>query len=44
MFPGETLVVNMWKDGNDIIFATTTKERGKVVVQGYATLKPKAKL
>lgn len=27
VFPGETLVVNAWKDKNTIIFATKTKER-----------------
>ena len=44
VFPGETLIVQCWKEGNDIIFATKTKERGLVVIQGYATLKPSPKL
>ena len=44
VFPGETLVVQCWKEGNNIVFATKTKERGLVVVQGYLTLKPVAKL
>jgi len=44
VFPGETLVVQMWKEGNNVIFATKTKERGKVAVQGVLTLKPQAKL
>jgi len=44
VFPGETLVVECWKEGENIIFTTKTKERGLVAVQGYVTLKPKAKL
>ena len=39
VFPGDTLIVQCWKDGNNIIFATKTKERGKVVIMGYVTLK-----
>lgn len=42
--PGETLVVKCWKDGDNVVFTTETKERGKVVVMGYVTLKPVAKL
>lgn len=44
VFPGETLIVNSWKDGDTIVFETTTKERGLVVLKGYATLRPQAKL
>jgi acyl dehydratase len=44
VFPGETLVVDMFKEGNNVIFATKTKERGLVVVQGVMELKPLAKL
>ena len=40
VFPGETLVVHGWKEGNTLIFNTTTKERGKVVLIGFAHLKP----
>jgi acyl dehydratase len=34
VFPGETLVVSAWKEGSTILFATSTKERGLVVIQG----------
>jgi len=44
VFPGETLVVHAWKESNQVVFAATTKERGKPVIQGFATLKQQAKL
>ena len=44
VFPGETLIVDMWKEGNKIVFASRTKERGKVVMKGYATVKAGAKM
>lgn len=44
VFPGETLVCEMWKRGDNIIFKTRTKERGKVALKGYVGLKPSAKL
>lgn len=45
VFPGETLIVNAWKEGDTIIFATKTKERkGAVVLMGYMKLNEKAKL
>lgn len=44
VFPGETLVVEAWKEGSQIIFTTKTKERGLVVVQGSVQLPKDAKL
>ena len=44
VLPGETLIVKCWKEGDIVIFTTETKERGKVAVSGYVTLKPQAKL
>ena len=45
VFPGETLVVNAWKENDAIIFATKTKERKQAVcLVGYIKLAAKAKL
>jgi acyl dehydratase len=34
IFPGETLVINMWREGNIVIYEGKTKERRKVVIIG----------
>ena len=39
VFPGETLVVDMWKQDGFVVVNTRTLERGKVVFEGYADLK-----
>jgi len=44
VFPGETYIVEIWKDGNVLIFQTKTKERGKVAVRGFAELREQPKL
>ena len=44
VYPGETYVVEIWKDGNILIFQTKTKERGKVAVRGFAEIRAQAKL
>ena len=44
VFPGETLIVETFKEGNTVHFTAKTKERGKVAIIGIAELKPEAKL
>ena len=44
VFPGETLIVDMWKEGNQVIFSTKTKERGLIVLKGSCKLRGQAKM
>lgn len=44
VFPGEHLVVSMWKDGSKIQFSAKTEERGLDVIVGVIELFENAKL
>eukprot|EP00347_Sterkiella_histriomuscorum_P004369 403360719 len=44
VYPGETLIVESWKEGNIIVFQTKTKERGLVCLRGFAELREQPKL
>jgi acyl dehydratase len=39
VFPGETLVFNYWKQGSNILYSGTTKERGLECIIGVIELK-----
>lgn len=44
VFPGETYIVDMYKEGQKVVFAARTKERGKVSALGYCIVGAAAKL
>jgi len=44
VYPGETLVVSAWKNGDTIVFTTQVKERKGVCLLGMIVLHPQQKL
>lgn len=36
VYPGETLITSMWKEGDKVIFVTKTKERDSIVLAAAA--------
>lgn len=48
VYLGETLIVNMWKIGNRVIYETRVKEKNKIALKGYIEIRepqiPLAKL
>lgn len=45
VMPGDTLVVKMWKDGDKVVFTSSIKESGDVVINNaYVLLEPQAKM
>lgn len=44
VFPGETLKVKVWNDGDKRYFEVETVERGKKAVQGVLTVRETPKL
>ena len=44
VFPGESLKVKVWNEGNKRYFAAETVERGKKAVEGLLTVREAPKL
>jgi len=44
VFPGEHLIVEMWKSGNIIYYETKVKERGTIALKGLLELREDAKI
>ena len=44
VYPGETIVVEMYREGHKIIFSAKTKERELEICIGYVEIKGDAKL
>ena len=44
VFPGEHLIVEMWKNGNTIYYESKVKERGTTALKAMIELREEAKL
>lgn len=44
VFPGETIIVEMWKLGNIVYYEAKVKERGTTALKAFIELREQAKL